>query len=111
MTEVWKDVEGYEGLYQVSSLGRVRSLDRTVYSRDGWHRFLKGQLLKPLYNRGGGHRGQEKGRYAYVNLSKGHGYKSFFIHRLVIEAFIPNPNPEIYTQCNHIDENRFIRFP
>ena len=100
MNEVWKDIEGYEGLYQVSSLGRVRSMDRTVYSRDGWHRSLKGQLLKPLLNRG-------EGRYAYVNLSKGHGYKSFLIHRLVLESFKPNPNPEIYTQCNHIDEDRF----
>ena len=105
--EVWKDIEGYEGLYQVSNLGRVRSLDRMTYSREGWHRAVKGKMLKPLFNRGGGHKGQIKGRYAYVNLTRNHKYKSVFIHRLVLETFVVNPDPSIYTQCNHKDENTY----
>ena len=105
--EEWKDVKGYEGYYQVSSLGRVRCVDRVVRMSNGSFRFCRSKLLKPLSNRGGGQRGQKKGRYLYVNLTRDHGYKSIFIHRLVLENFIPNPDPSVYTQCNHIDEDTF----
>jgi len=105
--EVWKDITGYEGYYQVSTCGRVRSVDRWVPRTDGTMFHCRSKILKPLSNRGGGRRGQKKGRYLYVNLTRHHAYKSVFIHRLVAETFIPNPNPEIYTQCNHIDEDSY----
>lgn len=89
--EEWKDIKGYEGLYQVSDLGRVRSLDRL--SADG--RRLKGQFLKPYKNKGG---------YVCVTLCKNGQIKGFQIHRLVAEAFIPNPDN--FPQVNHRNERR-----
>ena len=97
--EVWKDIEGYEGLYQVSDLGRVRSLDRVVrganaYSTDYTIR-LKGRILN---------KGTALNGYQFVVLSKEGKHKHATVHRLVAEAFIPNPDnlPEI----NHKDENK-----
>ena len=103
--EEWRDVAGYEGIYQVSSFGRVKSLDRWCIRSDGQRQHFASKILKPLFNRGGGHKKQAKGRYLYVNLRKERSYRSIMIHRLVLEAFIPNPDPLIYTQCNHKDEN------
>lgn len=80
--EVWKDIEGYEGHYQVSNQGRVRSL-----------KFEKKRILKP-------HR--DKGGYLLVNLCNNSEMKTFKVHRLVAKVFISNPQnlPEI----NHKDE-------
>lgn len=88
MTEIWKDIDGYEGIYQVSNLGRVRSLDRKVYNY-----MKKGRVLKPRDN---GH------HYQYVSLSNG-GItdKHCYIHILVAKTFIENPNE--YEQVNHKD--------
>ena len=86
--EIWKEIKGYEGLYEVSSEGRVRSVDRLVY--DNTHRCnrsLKGKVLK-----------NRKGQYYYeVHLCKDGIRKQFYVHRLVAETFIPNPDnkPEI----------------
>ena len=95
MKEVWKNISGYEGLYQVSNLGRVKSLDRGT--RSGRGRYArKGQILKPYKNGSG---------YLRVDLYKNDGTKQRkTIHRLVCEAFLSNPNnlPEI----NHKDENK-----
>lgn len=87
MEEVWKDIEGYEGLYQVSNLGRVRSLDRV----DSKGRHKCGQIMKLSLN--------EKG-YVKITLWKNGKKKDYKVHRLVAQAFIPNPNnlPEV----NHI---------
>lgn len=82
MNEIWKDIKGYEGLYQVSNTGRVK-------------RVATGRVLKGSKNAGG---------YITVKLSK-HGVTSTkTIHRLVAETFIPKPEnkPEI----NHIDEDK-----
>lgn len=84
--EIWKDVKGYEGLYQVSNLGRVRSL-----GFDKWH---KGKVLKPHID--------GKGCYLMVGLHKENRMQHFNIHRLVACAFIPNPNK--YPCVNHKDE-------
>lgn len=86
--EIWKDIKGYEGLYQVSNLGRVRSMDRY----DSLKHFRKGRILKQQLFRG----------YLYVGLSKNGKVKYCRVHRLVAEAFIPNPNN--YPCINHKSE-------
>lgn len=95
MNEVWKDVEGYEGLYQVSNLGRVKSLQRITKIRHAI-RIEKEKILKQHKN--------IKSGYMYVYLSNNGKNKGFRIHRLVAETFIPNPND--LPQINHKDENK-----
>lgn len=99
--EIWKDIKGYEGLYQVSNLGNVRSLPHftEVTCNGSTHKSLRqGRMLKPtsrqhgylavqLYGRGG---------HATRNL------RTVSIHRLVAEAFLDNPNG--YEEVNHINE-------
>lgn len=91
MQEIWKDIKNYEGIYQVSNLGRVRSLTRKVKTFYGF-RTTKGQLLKPL---------KTNRNYFRVDLKQNQKDKYVSIHRLVAEAFIPNPNN--YPVINHID--------
>lgn len=82
MEEIWKDIKEYEGLYQVSNLGRVK-------------RVTTGRILKGSKDRGG---------YLVVNLSKNNSGSMKKIHRLVAQAFIPNP--ENKAEINHIDEDK-----
>jgi len=90
MNEVWKNIVGYEGKYQVSSFGQVRSIDRI----DASGKKRKGRLLKPC---------KDKDGYLYVGLSDG-GVTIRRIHKLVAEAFIGScPNGH---QVNHKDENK-----
>lgn len=86
MEEVWKDIEGYEGLYQVSNLGNVKSLNYQGVSRE--------KILKPFINSDG---------YKRVMLYKNKTIKRLSVHRLVAQAFIENPNN--YSCVNHKDEN------
>lgn len=80
-TEIWKPVKGFEGLYEVSNMGNVRSVDRYVMS--GNHCcLLKGKPIKACYNSDG---------YLIDGLYKNGKRKRYFVHRLVAEAFIPNP--------------------
>lgn len=81
--EIWRDVEGYEGLYQVSNCGKIKSLDRYVTTKKGI-RLYKGKILSPGKNRGG---------YLYVILGKDTKCTTFKVHRLVAMAF-----PEICGQ-------------
>lgn len=93
MEEIWKDIKGYEGKYQVSNLGRVKSLKR--YKRYGnTIKLYEDIILKQgkVYN------------YSIVNLCKNKTIKNFRVHRLVAQAFIPNPQNK--QQVNHIDGNR-----
>lgn len=95
--EEWKDIPFRKGMYQVSNLGRVRSLDREVY-RNGPHGrkiFLKrkGQILKQL-----------KTPYGYLVVNLGKGYLQKRVHRLVAICFIPNP--ENKSTVNHKDGNK-----
>lgn len=91
--EVWKDVKGYEGYYQVSNLGQVRSLDRTIPFRGG-EKKLEGMILKQKLNKG----------YNMVGLSVEGKQQGKLTSRLVAEAFIVNS--ENKPEVNHIDENK-----
>lgn len=95
--EEWKDIKGYEGLYQVSNLGRVRGLDRIVNGKGNKPHFKKGRILAQRVR-------SKKYQYLSVNLSKDDKLITYALHRLVAIAFIPNP--ENKPQVNHIDENR-----
>ena len=89
--EEWRDVVGYEGLYQVSNRGRVRSYDRTVPHGVG-KRVVRHRIMKQYINDCG---------YCQVRLNKNHVSKNKRVHRLVAEAFISNPRH--LKQVNHID--------
>jgi len=94
MKEIWKDIDGFEGLYQVSNYGRVRSITRIVKKWDG-ERTVNGIVLKQAKNTKG---------YCFVQLYKNGIGKNAVIHRLVAQAFIPNPQG--LPQVNHKDENK-----
>lgn len=81
MTEIWKDIPNYEGLYQVSNFGNVRN--------------IKSNRIKTIYEHNG---------YFKVSLCKNSKQLNYFVHRLVAEAFIDNPNN--LPQVNHKDETR-----
>lgn len=89
--EHWKDIKGYEGLYQVSDLGNFRSVDRISHGRR-----LKGLNRKVTVNKRTG--------YCYASLCKDGIVKNCLVHRLVAEAFIDNP--ENKATVNHINENK-----
>ena len=93
--ELWKDIKGYEGRYQVSDIGRVKSLERIVIRKNGSKQYRKERILKSLSKPNG---------YLYVNLCGSTGKKKFYVHRLVCEAF--HENPENKPCVNHIDENK-----
>lgn len=96
MTEIWKAVKGYEGLYEVSNLGNVRSLDKVIKSKHNGTTLRKGRILTPFY--------EEKKGYYQVALTKDGKVKKYRVHRLVAIAFLENPFN--YTDVNHKDENK-----
>lgn len=97
MEEIWRDIEGYEGLYQVSNLGRVKSVERFVAYKDGRIYKYKSQIKKQLID--------STKQYWIVCLSdnrKNPRKKIFYVHILVAKAFLPNPNN--YPLVMHIDQ-------
>lgn len=85
--EIWKDIEGYENKYQVSNLGRIKSLKNRYGYRE--------KILNPPLTKKG---------YKRITLTLNGKKKNYMIHRLVAQAFIPNPNN--LPQVNHIDGNK-----
>ena len=94
--EVWKDIKGYEGIYQVSNMGRVKSLERIIIDKLGRERYQKERILKPVKKRDG---------YLQVHLCNGSGKeKKILVHRLVCKAF--HQNPKNKPEVNHINEDK-----
>ena len=93
--EEWRSIPGYEGLYEVSSYGRVKSLEISYVRKDG-RMYHKPEIILSPKNNGKG--------YLRVGMYKNKTFKYYLIHRLVAQAFIPNPYnlPEV----NHIDEDK-----
>lgn len=94
MEEIWKDIEGFEGLYQVSNLGRVKSLAKTITYCNGKVYHYAETIMSQKKNKKG---------YLKVGLTKDKAFRNVFVHRLVATAFIPNHNN--LRQVNHIDKN------
>lgn len=97
----WKDIPGYEGYYQVSDLGQVKSLTRQIINSKGVTINVNGKILKPRLS---GAR-DAKNKYYSVVLNIDGNSKQFNIHRLVAMMFCENDNPDIKTIVNHIDNN------
>lgn len=109
--EMWKDVKGYENIYQVSNYGRIRSVDRKYKSKLKYQKEIikKGKILKPIVNKNG---------YQYVNLSKNGKTKIFLLHKLIADCFLDKNNFKYIDEkdrkglkskkldINHKDENK-----
>lgn len=99
--ENWKPIKDFEGYYEISNFGRVKSLDRVIESSNGINKKIKERILKSSENSNG---------YLIVTLKKNNKRKQFKVHRLVAEAFIPNPEGKPY--IDHINtirtDNRVI---
>lgn len=94
--EVWRDVPGYEGYYQVSNTGIVRSLDRTVLSKNGHERFYKGRFFE----------GSDVNGYKQIILSRDSKQELFYTHQLVAMVFLDHkPNGHTLV-VDHIDGDR-----
>ena len=94
MNEIWKPISGYEGYYEVSNTGKVRSVDRIIIDLNKKEIPLHGKELSLGMNNKG---------YYLVTLSKNNIHKTFLVHQLVAKTFIPNPDN--FSIINHKDEN------
>lgn len=93
--EIWKDIKGYENLYQVSNTGKIKSLERYGNSKSNGKFLIKEKIRKTTTTTAG---------YEYVVLANNGKNKTILVHRLVAETFIPNPENK---KCvNHKDENK-----
>lgn len=95
MLEEWKDIKNFKGLYQVSNLGNVKSLDKEINNWKSGKCIRKGKILKMQIHKTG---------YGYLLLHKDGKIHHLFVHRLVAQEFIPNSNN--YKEVNHIDGNK-----
>jgi hypothetical protein len=92
--EKWLDIPEYEGIYQISDQGRIRSLDRMVRQRFGGLQHRKGQIISPWVNPEG---------YSFVMLNKETSFRRWRVHRLVLTVFMGPPEPGM--ECCHRDSN------
>ena len=97
LTEVWKDIPDFEGSYQVSNMGRVRSVDRLVTYKDGRKCKFKGKVRKLQVDKSTG--------YEHVGLCSDDGQNTKKVHRLVLETFKPHVNMNDL-QVNHMDGDK-----
>ncbi|MCA1341998.1 NUMOD4 domain-containing protein [Lactiplantibacillus pentosus] len=98
--EIWRDVAGYNGAYQVSSLGRVRSTDRVINLTNGRQRHVSGHIIRPHDNGLG---------YMQANLmNESHKLHAMLVHKLVLDTFMPLSADESQTlsDVDHIDNDR-----
>lgn len=93
--EIWKDVKGYEGLYQISNFGIVKSCARIIIRNNGTNLTLSGKVKTPSTTKNG---------YYYVALWNRNKHKHALLHRILSIAFIPNP--ENKKEVNHKDGNK-----
>lgn len=98
--EVWKDIIGFKGYYQISNLGRLKSLKRSILRNDGSYMNLRERILKPKIDKYG---------YITYSLTKGNLSKHLTAHRLVAYAFLNKV--EGASQINHIDGNKMNNKP
>jgi len=94
--EVWKDIQNYEGLYQVSNLGRIKALAKTYRTGEYYgERYQPEKIIKPFSNY----------RYLCVDLNKNAVSKKHRVHRIVAITFLENPNN--LSEVNHINGDKF----
>lgn len=94
--ETWRDIPEYNGRYQASNSGRVRSTDKVVLKSNGTSELYKGKILKPFASTGG---------YLYVTIAKEQNkFYPVRLHRIIAKTFIPNPYG--FSQINHINEDK-----
>lgn len=101
-TEIWKDIPNYEGIYQVSNLGRVKSLERLRLNCYGSISKVRERILAKKIDKYG---------YVCYSLCKNSIQLYFTAHKLVSLCFIDNPNPLIFNQINHKDGNKLNNTP
>ena len=92
MSEIWKDIEGYQGHYVISNKGVIKSLDKKVINKKGYIQSFNGRVRKAFLSENG---------YYRIRLSKGSLVKYYAVHRLVAMAFVYNKEDKQY--INHLD--------
>lgn len=100
MSEIWKAVPGFEGSYEVSNMGRVRSLDRHVLDTMGRARIIRGRVLKGSLI---------EGRYRMIQLYRDAAYEARYVHDMVADAFVGPKPPGARTR--HLDDNPSNNLP
>jgi len=95
MAEIWKSIPGYEGYYEASPSGLIRSISRQYVNNRGATRMVEGRVLSPTTSRSG---------YQLVALYKNKKRKDLLVHRLVAETFLNNPTNK--KEVNHIDGDK-----
>lgn len=100
MEPIWKDVSGFEGIYQVSNDGQIKSISRNIFNGKAFY-ISKERILLQRYNKKG---------YKVVDLSKNNKHSYHLVHRLVAKAFIPNikNNPQINHKDGDKTNNNFL---